>query len=168
MQACSNFQMIAGQLYHFCQDGVLRLVVCPDDYPGILHQAHVSINGYHSSGELTMQRILREGFWWPTLKEDVVTHVLQCHKCRTSRPNEHYALFHVQPIPSWVDKIYQFTSNPKAFESLPLHCHKHLKEESKKYAIIGNQLYGRGLDGQLRLCVCEDEYIPVLQCVHSA
>ena len=23
------------------------------------------------------------------------------------------------------------------------------------------------MDGQLRLCVCEDEYIPVLQCVHS-
>ena len=31
---------------------------------------------------------------------------------------------------------------------------------------MGNQLYSRGQDGQLRLCVCEDEYIPVLQCVH--
>ena len=63
MQACSNFQMIAGQLYHLCQDEVLRLVVCPDDYQRLLSQAHVSITGYHSSGKLTMQRILREGFW---------------------------------------------------------------------------------------------------------
>ena len=124
MQACSNFQMIAGQLYHLCQDGVFRLVVFPDDYPKILHQAHVSSNGYHSSGELTMQRILWEGFWWPTLKEDAITYVLQCHKCKTSRPSEHCTLFHVQPIPSWADKIYQFISNPKVFESLPLHHHK--------------------------------------------
>ena len=54
MQACSNFQMIARQLYHLCQDGVLRLVVCPNDYPMILHQAHVSANGYHSFGKMTM------------------------------------------------------------------------------------------------------------------
>ena len=27
-------------------------------------------------------------------------------------------------------------------------------------------LYTRGMDGQLRLCVCENEYIPILQCVH--
>ena len=109
------------------QDGVLRLVVCLDDYPMILHKAHVFVNGYHSFGESTMQRILWEGFWWPTLKEDAVTYVLQCHKCRTSPPSEQCNLFHVQPIPSWVDKIYHFISNPKVFESLPLHCHKQLK-----------------------------------------
>ena len=69
--------MIAGKLYHLCQDGILRLVVFPDDYPRILHHAHVSSNGYHSFGELTMQRILWEGFWWPTIKEDAITYVLQ-------------------------------------------------------------------------------------------
>ena len=45
MIACSNFQMIAGQLYHLCQDGILRLVVCLDDYPNLLNQAHVASNG---------------------------------------------------------------------------------------------------------------------------
>ena len=87
--------MIAGQLYHLCQDEVLRLVVCPDDYQSLLSQAHVSITGYHSSGDLTMQRVLREGFWWPTLKEDAATYVFQCHQCVASRPNEHATLFHV-------------------------------------------------------------------------
>ena len=127
--------MIAGQLYHLCQDEILKLVVYPDDYPKLLNQAHVSSNEYHSSRELTMQRILWDGFWWPTLKEDVATHVPQCCVCKTNRPNEYNTLFHVQPIPTWADKIYQFISNPKAFESLPLHCHKQLKEECKRYAI---------------------------------
>ena len=62
MLACAKFQMIVGQLYHLCQDGILQLVVCPDDYPKLLNQAHVSSNGYHSFGELTMQRILWDGF----------------------------------------------------------------------------------------------------------
>ena len=59
MLACSNFQMIARQLYHLGQDGLLQLVA----YPMLLEHAHVSTTRYHSSGALTMQRILWEGFW---------------------------------------------------------------------------------------------------------
>ena len=94
-----------------------------------------------------MQRILWEGFWWPTLKEDAVTYVLQCQLCKNSQPKEHSTLFHVQPIPTWTDKIYQFISNPKAFESLPPHHHKQLQEECNRYTIIGKQLYRKGMDG---------------------
>ena len=44
MQACSNFQMIARQLYDLCQEVFLRLVICLDNYQSILHQAHVSMD----------------------------------------------------------------------------------------------------------------------------
>ena len=80
---------------------------------------------------------------------------------------EHVTLFQAQPIPNWGEKIHQFLCNPSKFDALPKHRHKQLQEESRRYAIIGKQLYRRGMDGQLRLCVCENEYIHVLHCVHS-
>ena len=133
----------------------------------ILKQAYVSWSAYHGSWELTMQQILWEGFWWPTLKEDVATYVLNCQLYKAIQPMEHITLFHVQWIPTWVDKIYQFICNSNDFTSLPLHWCRQLQEESKCYTIIGKQLYRKGIDGQLRLCVCKNEYILVLHCVHS-
>ena len=83
------------------------------------------------------------------------------------QPMEHITLFHVQPIPTCAKKIYHFVSNPNNFASLPLHQRKQLQEKSKRYTIVGKKLYCcKGIDGQLWLCVYENEYILVLHCAH--
>ena len=41
------------------------------------------------------------------------------------------------------------------------------KYAAKEYRIIANQLYHRGKNGNLRICVIETEYIPVLTHAHS-
>lgn len=42
-----------------------------------------------------------------------------------------------------------------------------IQVEARVYQLIANQLYKRCKDNQLRLCVSESEYIPVLQDAHS-
>ena len=44
---------------------------------------------------------------------------------------------------------------------------KAIELESKDYELIANQLYKRGKDKQLRLCVTEAEYVRVLEQAHS-
>ena len=44
---------------------------------------------------------------------------------------------------------------------------KAIELESKEYELIGNQLYKRGKDKQLRLCVTEAEYVKVLKQAHA-
>ena len=39
--------------------------------------------------------------------------------------------------------------------------------EAWEYTLIGNRLYHWGKDNQLRLCVIEAEYIPVLEQAHA-
>ena len=48
------------------------------------------------------------------------------------------------------------------------HRRRSLEVDAKEYALIGNQLYKRGKDDQLRLCICENEYLPILQQAHAS
>ena len=52
-------------------------------------------------------------------------------------------------------------------KNIPLHRQKQFLAEAKDYTMIGDQLYKKGVDGQLRLCVGEKEYIPILHQAHS-
>ena len=45
---------------------------------------------------------------------------------------------------------------------------KSIQLKSKDYEIIANQLYKKGKDKQLRLCVIEAEYVRVLEQAHAS
>ena len=50
IEASKRFQLLAGQLYYLGDDHIMRLVICPDDYPaGILKEAHEGSIGIHVS-----------------------------------------------------------------------------------------------------------------------
>ena len=50
--------------------------------------------------------------------------------------------------------------------SISLARKRTIEIEARSYILIGNQLYHRGKDQQLRLCVTEAEYIPILEQAH--
>lgn len=41
-----------------------------DEYLYILQEAHMAIDDGHFSGDLTAQKVLQSGYWWPTLFKD--------------------------------------------------------------------------------------------------
>ena len=69
------------------------------------------------------------------------------------------ALYHVNTIPKWSDDIVEYLKSGAVSDSMPKHCRKALEIDAQSYTFLGEQLYKRGKDGNLHLCVCEHEYI---------
>ena len=45
---------------------------------------------------------------------------------------------------------------------------KAIEMEALEFTLIGNQLYKKGQDYQLKLCANENEYLPILAQAHSS
>lgn len=43
-----------------------------------------------------------------------------------------------------------------------------MQKQAQNLCLIANQLYHRGKDGSLRLCVLENEYVPILEHAHAS
>jgi hypothetical protein len=74
----ASFQLVNGIL--FCQnfDGILMRCLEKDEAEKVLLELHAGEAGGHFGGDITAQKVLRVGCYWPTLFKD--THAL-CHKC---------------------------------------------------------------------------------------
>ena len=111
-----------------------------EDYANAITKAYVSIGNIHASDTQTVQRILLNGFWWPTLDEDVVCFVQNCPKCQTKYPTAFATLYSITPTPRWsshiVESLTKGHSNPK-----PTHRQHLIETEVANYALIKDQLY---------------------------
>ena len=72
LEESSQYILVSGRLYRQGINQVLRLCLNSKEYPDAIDEAHVSHGGIHASETQTVQRILLNGFWWPTLDADVV------------------------------------------------------------------------------------------------
>ena len=61
----------------------------------------------------------------------------------------------------------KFLTTGKTCKTLPRHKQRMMELDAQNYQLIGEQLYRRGVDNQLRLCVWENENIPILHQAHS-
>ena len=77
------------------------------EVPAILEACHDSACGGHFSGRLTGQKILRAGYYWPTLFADATAHVKKCDACqRYARNDLHMDLplhptLPISPLEKW-------------------------------------------------------------------
>ncbi|CAA0830890.1 Unknown protein, partial [Striga hermonthica] len=55
----------------------------------ILEEVHEGICGSHPGAQALSYKILRQGYYWPTLKTDAATWVRKCPKCKMFAPNVH-------------------------------------------------------------------------------
>ena len=107
-----------------------------------------------------------QGFWWPTLHEDVVEYVRACVVCRAHDPHLHATLYHAMGIPKYAQHIYDYLTS-STLNDQPNAKKRLIILETQRYRIIGKQIYRIGLDGNLQLCVPEDSYLEVLFHAHS-
>ena len=89
-----------------------------------------------------------------------------CNTCQIHPLYSHATLYKATPIPGWTAKIVAFITSGKATKDTPLHRKRKIEVDSKDYTLVGDQLYKKGIDGQLLLCVGDTEYIPILHQVH--
>ena len=77
-----DFTIIVGQFYKLGPDEILRQYVLSHERPLILQEAHVGIPGGHYSGNLTEQKVLTVGLWWPTLHRYAMEFCRSCDVCQ--------------------------------------------------------------------------------------
>jgi len=83
-----HFAVVGHRLFRRGADGLLRRCVSEVEVPSILAACHDSACGGHFSGQLTGQKILRAGYFWPTLFKDAHDYVKRCDACQRYARND--------------------------------------------------------------------------------
>ncbi|PTQ27291.1 hypothetical protein MARPO_0207s0002 [Marchantia polymorpha] len=83
-----HFAVIGHRLFRRGADGVLRRCVSEVEVPAILEACHDSACAGHFSGQLTGQKILRAGYFWPRLFRDSHEYVKRYDACQRYARND--------------------------------------------------------------------------------
>ncbi|KAJ9542676.1 hypothetical protein OSB04_029182 [Centaurea solstitialis] len=90
----SRYTIFEDQLYRRSTTGLLlRCVTNKTQIDRILQEMHDGECGNHAGGRSLANRISRQGYYWPTLREDAIRYVRHCDACQkhsgmTHRPSE--------------------------------------------------------------------------------
>ncbi|RRC79860.1 reverse transcriptase-like protein, partial [Escherichia coli] len=90
----SRYTIFENKLYRRSTSGLLlRCITSKVQIDKILQEMHDGECGNHAGGRSLANRISRQGYYWPTLREDAVRYVRHCDACQkhsgmTHRPSE--------------------------------------------------------------------------------
>ena len=54
----------------------------PEEANYVMRQVHKGVCGNHSESWLLVHKLIRVGYYWPTMQKDVVAYVKTCDKCQ--------------------------------------------------------------------------------------
>ena len=111
-----NYLIIGDTLYHRGVDSVLCRSLIHEEAKTVLNDADSGACGGHLSGLAMVHKILRSGYFWPTIFKDCVEVVKCSHQCQlyTRKMRSHLApLFPVIAVGPFMKRgIYYVTCNP--------------------------------------------------------
>jgi hypothetical protein len=105
-QAC-HYIILGDTLYRRGIDSIFRCCLNFEEAEKALNDCHSGACGGHMSGYATAQKILRVGYFWPSLFKDCITAVQKCHACQTynqkirSHPDPLHPVVLVGPFAKW-------------------------------------------------------------------
>ncbi|XP_015950200.1 uncharacterized protein LOC107475065 [Arachis duranensis] len=115
----ANYTVVAGQLYKRIFSQPLLKCVEPENTEYILREIHEGCCGHHVGGKTLAQKIIRAGYFWPTVIRDSIQIVKSCDKCQ-KHTNIHQAAPHQlsiisaeRPFGTWgIDLVGPFPTAP--------------------------------------------------------
>jgi hypothetical protein len=100
-----SFQLINGILFRQNFDGVLMCCLEKDEVEKVLLELHSGEAGGHFGGDTTAHKVLRVGYYWPTLFKDVHALCRKCVICQKASGRIQKLVFPLQPVS--VDSPFQ-------------------------------------------------------------
>ena len=94
----AQYQLIDGVLFRQNYDQVLLRCLEKDNAEHILIELHDGPAGGHFSKETTEHKVLKEGYYWPTLFKDANVHAIKCQICQVNVGRERRLAFLLQPV----------------------------------------------------------------------
>jgi hypothetical protein len=111
-----QYIILGDTLYRRGVDSIFRRCLTYDEAEKALNDCHSGACGGHMSGYATAQKILRAGYFWPSLFKDCITVIQKCHACQTynnkirSHPAPLHPVVSIGPFAKW--GIDFMTCNP--------------------------------------------------------
>jgi hypothetical protein len=102
-----HYLIIGDALYHRGIDTVLHRCVIHEEAELIMNDCHSRACGGHLSGLATTQKILRVGYFWPTIFKDCITTIKKCYPCQIfsckmhAHPSPLHPVVSVAPFTKW-------------------------------------------------------------------
>lgn len=81
VQKASKYTFVGDDLMIYGRDGVLQKVLYKEEIGMVLQQCHEESG--HMGKDQVLFRVLRAGFWWPSIVRDTYYWCRTCHKCQT-------------------------------------------------------------------------------------
>nr|XP_017245120.1 PREDICTED: uncharacterized protein LOC108216789 [Daucus carota subsp. sativus] len=98
----SRFIMIDEVLFKKSASGLLQRCLTSKEAEVVLQDLHEGECGNHTGGRNLSLKVLRTGYYWPTVKQDAVDFVSKCDACQRHAPVLHQPSEHLHTsIPSW-------------------------------------------------------------------
>eukprot|EP00253_Pinus_taeda_P034168 PITA_34168 len=112
------YRIIGDTLYRLSADSVLRRCLTHEEAERVLNDCHSGACGGHMSGYATAQKIVRAGYFWPSIFKDCFLAVRSCHECQIFQrkmrapPAPLHPVVTVGPFAKWgIDYV---TCNPRS------------------------------------------------------
>nr|KYP45835.1 Uncharacterized protein K02A2.6 [Cajanus cajan] len=83
----ARYTMVGGELYRRGFSVPLLKCVDAEQAEYILREMHEGICGFHSGGRTLATKVLRAGYYWPTLRDDCAKFVKHCTSCQRHAAN---------------------------------------------------------------------------------
>ena len=94
----ASYQVIEGILFRKNYDGVLLRCLEKEDAKKVMIDLHDGPTRGHFSGDTTAHKILRAGYYWPTLFKDAHAHVQKCDVCQRCGGRQPKAAAPLKPV----------------------------------------------------------------------
>ena len=94
----TQYQLINGVLFQQNYDKVLHRCLEKDDAEHILIELHDGLAGGHFSEKTTTHKVLRAGYYLPTLFKDAHAHAQKCQIGQVNESKERIPTFPLHPI----------------------------------------------------------------------
>jgi hypothetical protein len=101
----TSFHLVNGILFRQNFDGVLMRCLEKDEAEKVLLELHAGEAGGHFGGDTTAHKVLRAGYYWPTLFRDAHTLCRKCIICQKVSGRLQKPAFPLQPVS--VDSPFQ-------------------------------------------------------------
>eukprot|EP01018_Ginkgo_biloba_P006363 Gb_35351 [translate_table: standard] len=102
IQCASRYVILGNTLYRRGYDGTLLKCLNSKEANLAIKEVHEGICGAHTSGMVLAKKLLRTGYYWPTMERDSCQYVRKCVACQKHGDLIHAPSQALQPITtSW-------------------------------------------------------------------
>ncbi|XP_024028923.1 uncharacterized protein LOC112093842 [Morus notabilis] len=78
----ARYLLYDGMLYRRGFSTPLQRCLNDEEARGVLREIHEGVCGNHAGGQSLALKVLRQGYYWPTLKKDAFQYARRCDKCQ--------------------------------------------------------------------------------------